>query len=582
MSELAPRRAHGLLAHTLGPLWRTTFRDPVREGRLRLVGLTATERQAARIGLVTLVVLLGSTLLAGTWRRGELLRVADSEQQFVPATILGLTLAGFAVAWVAITWGGLRGSAPLRVLVGIGYALLNADFVVDLPGFGSDSWILQHHQVVQHVGYYAPVAALLVAGLTTRWPRLDRWVVRVGQVVCLVGTAMLFLGLLWAHAVLVEEGRDTTTPTMVGGSLLVIGVVLLPLVYVSAVAVIDFALDVSTSLTEPASGLGRRWLLVLVLGLVAAKLWFEVGARTDYWRTALAHQPQAVARTAVSVVLLGALTWWVTRFRRSEDTLAAKEDLTYGSSLVLAVPYLGQVLVFTVALVIATQLRDDRLPGWADDFPDNWLNTWGIFIASVLAAVVGIVLMVRSRGGMGDELGSGLVLIGSWGAVAGAVSNLGLDLGTSYPTIDVTITLGVLVLLVTGWRRLDTRLLLTAATVLVFSWLVTSRGDYISFFGGLVGLSVVVVVVFGIGWTLLSGSSFTSGSSRWLPQPARLLLFIGYVLLSVTILNWDEATHATTSDGDALVAYFYVGIPLAAYLLGRRVVRPPPSSADRP
>jgi hypothetical protein len=118
--------------------------------------------------------------------------------------------------------------------------------------------------------------------------------------------------------------------------------------------------------------------------------------------------------------------------------------------------------------------------------------------------------------------------------------------------------------------------------VLVFSWLVTSRGDYLSFAGGLIGLSTIVVLAFGIMWTLLSGSSFTSGSGRWLPQPARPLLFTGYVLFSVAILNWNETTHTATSDIDALTAYYFLGLPLAAWLLGRRViVRPPPSSADR-
>jgi hypothetical protein len=123
--------------------------------------------------------------------------------------------------------------------------------------------------------------------------------------------------------------------------------------------------------------------------------------------------------------------------------------------------------------------------------------------------------------------------------------------------------------------------------VLVFTWLVTSRGDYISFVGGLVGLSGLVVVVFGIVWTLLSGSSFTSSSSRWLPQPARPLLFIGYVLLSVVILCWDEATHNATSGLHALSAYYFLALPLAAWLLGRRIITRPdpvgtPEAAEEP
>ena len=70
-----------------------------------------------------------------------------------------------------------------------------------------------------------------------------------------------------------------------------------------------------------------------------------------------------------------------------------------------------------------------------------------------MAVVAGVALMVRSRGGLGDELGSGLILVGAWGTVAGAIANFGLDLGISYPTVDVTVTLGVLL---AGRRALAT------------------------------------------------------------------------------------------------------------------------------
>ena len=117
--------------------------------------------------------------------------------------------------------------------------------------------------------------------------------------------------------------------------------------------------------------------------------------------------------------------------------------------------------------------------------------------------------------------------------------------------------------------------------MLGFSWLVTSRGDYLSFLGGLVGLSTVVVPVFGVVWTLLSGSSFASESSRRLPAAARTLLYVGYLLLSVALLHWDEVSHTFTgADADGLVGYYFLGIPIAAWLLGRHVVRRPGPSSD--
>src|SRR3712207_6532097 len=66
-------RLRAVVVPLLGPLWRTTFRDPVRHGRLRLDGLSGPERQLARVGLVLLVLLLASLLFVDVWRRGDLL-----------------------------------------------------------------------------------------------------------------------------------------------------------------------------------------------------------------------------------------------------------------------------------------------------------------------------------------------------------------------------------------------------------------------------------------------------------------------------------------------------------------------------
>ena len=569
-----PGRLRRAVGTGLGPLWATTFRDPVREGRLRFTGLDRPERQVARTTLVALAVLLGSAVLAGVWRRGDLFPLdIGGGTLFVPAGVLGITLVGFLVAWLALTWGALRGGAPVRLGVAAAYLLLNSTFSVDtFFDIGSGRWILVHSRLVLRLGLWAPAAVLALAALTTRWPRLDRWVVHAGRVLCTAGVAALFGGMLWSHAVLIDLGRDSAAPSLTSGALQDLGLLVAPLVFVSTVAVVDFALDVSTSVAAPAARLRRGWLLVAVLALAVVKLWDEVLRQLDYWGATLTHQPQAVARTALCVVLLAVLAHVVTSFRRSEDSLEAKEDLTFGGALVLTSPFTIQGLLLTLGILVATHTDHDEALSWPTDFPANWLNNWGMLIISSLAVVVGVALMRRSHGGLGDELGSGLIVVGAWDAVALAISNSGLSLGFSYRSVDVVVTLAVLVVLLVRWRRLERSLLVTALTVLVFSWLVTSQGDYISFLGRLVGLSGVVVVVFGIVWTLLSGSNFTSSSSRWMPQPARPLLFVGYILLSVAILAWGETTHAATSDTDQLTPYYFMAVPLAAWLLGRRIL----------
>jgi hypothetical protein len=90
--------------------------------------------------------------------------------------------------------------------------------------------------------------------------------------------------------------------------------------------------------------------------------------------------------------------------------------------------------------------------------------------------------------------------------------------------------------------------------------------------GGLVGLPGILVVVFGVVLTLASGSAFASESSKRLPTEARPLLFVGYLLLSVVILHWVEVTHETGQDEDSLAGFYFLGIPMAAWLAGRRII----------
>jgi hypothetical protein len=99
-----------------------------------------------------------------------------------------------------------------------------------------------------------------------------------------------------------------------------------------------------------------------------------------------------------------------------------------------------------------------------------------------------------------------------------------------------------------------------------------SRGDYISFVGRLVGLPAILVVVFGVVLTLASGSAFASESSKRLPAEARPLLFVGYLLLSVVILHWLEVTHEEGQDAFSLAGFYVIGIPMAFWLAGRRIL----------
>ena len=598
-AEAAPVKRVSLVARTrriltvlFGPLWVRTFRDPVREGHLRLDSLSAAEKLLARCGLVLLAVLLGSVLFSDVWRTGTLYQLTgENSLRFVPIAVFPVALLGLFLAWSIVFWGALDAGPLVRVVVAVLFLATESGLAIgSVGGLGFGPWILEHGARVIQVGYYvapgALIASALLHPLVRQRARLSAVVTAMLRVVVLLALLVLFGAILWAHLEADRLGYPIPMPGSLDLSVTSINAFLIPLVYVAAITVIDFALDVSSSLTEPTRVLSRRWLLLVLVLVLAAKVLFQVVLEWDSWTALLTYQPAAFIRTVVSIVLLAALVAVVTRFAPSEDYVVAKERAIYGSSFVLATPYLLSVFGTGVAIYLITQWQTDVGSRVNDAIPYVWMADWGIVIAAAIAVLAGLALMRRSKGGFGDELGSALVVVGGWVGCQTLLAQLDLAYGFSYPTVDLVITAGVLVVLLVRWRSVRPATLVMLTTLLVFSWLVMSRGDYISFIGGLVGLPGILVVVFGVVLTLASGSAFASQGSKRLPTEARPLLFVGYLLLSVVILFWVEVTHEPGQDLDSLAAFYFLGIPMAFWLAARRIVAvpevTPPPSSDAP
>jgi hypothetical protein len=582
-----PHRAARVARTALGPLWVTTFRDPVRTGRLRLDGLSGPERLLARSGLVTLVLLLGSLLFGEVWRRGDLLPLTIlDDPRFVPEGLVPVTLVAFFLALALIVWGALDASPVVRVTVAALYlvtvAILGFPAVFEV----SDSWWLDHGDLMLRVGYWTPCGALLLSAALSLLPRRVTarlaWSTAVLRALSLLGFAAMVVAHLGMDVAFSDAGFRGNLQSLIHSGFEAINGWLIPLVFITAVAIVDFATDVSTSVAEPVRSAPARlltWLKVALLTVVLVKLWFAVVRHLDYWATVLAHQPVAVVRTLLVLALMAAVGAYVLRTAPAgsdADVDEVKERLTMTGSVVLSAAVLGALVLLGVAQLILTVTEDGWAVAYADKYPVDTLSDAIPIVASVLCLGFGVWLLRTGSARLGPlrsrELGSGLLILGAWNLPAWIDAATDVAWGFSYPTIDVTVTLVALTWLVVRWRRVDTREVSLLLAVVVFSWLVISRGDYLSFLGGLLGLPGVVVLVFGVLYTLLSGSGFTTESSRRLPRESRTLMFVGYLLLSVTILNWLEVIHEPQSPLFATSAFYFLGLPLAIWLLLRRVV----------
>jgi len=185
-------------------------------------------------------------------------------------------------------------------------------------------------------------------------------------------------------------------------------------------------------------------------------------------------------------------------------------------------------------------------------------------------------LLARGRSAARRELGLGLLLLGLWNAPFYLLAVFGVRLEFSNPLLDIVITAGIGVVALVRWRNID-RFEGTALIVItLFTWLAFSRGDFISAITngplGFLGITSAIVVVFGIVYTLLADSAMASGSSRGFPRDSRVLLYLGFLVLSTAVLAWVDITHAT-SDIQQIVSangFADIGIPFAAWLVIRR------------
>ncbi len=305
------------------------------------------------------------------------------------------------------------------------------------------------------------------------------------------------------------------------------------------------------------------------------KLWIQLGAHVGEWLSYLQDRPATVARTLISIAVLAVTVALVTRFRSSVAFEDAKERLLYGSGVALSLSYIATILVVGAGIFAIAQLNFDGIPGFVNSFPKDELRDYGQPVLAAAAIVVGVWLMRKNRRRPMDlELGSGLIVVGAWTLPTFLLNLTDLNLGFNNALADIFITLALALVLATRWKSIDTPAAVTLSAITVFSWMVMTKGDWISVAGGIFGFPAVLIVVVGIVFSLAGDAGFTAESSKRLPQGSRVLMFVGYLILSVSILNWVEVTHSGSgSSSGADAGFFFLGIPWAAWLVGRRLLR---------
>jgi len=395
--------------------------------------------------------------------------------------------------------------------------------------------------------------------------------------------AAMYGGVLVLALDALRNGIASSAVLVLDGNFDGISALLQPMILLAAVALVDFSYNLSNAVGAPVMDLRAGIVKTVLAVLVVVKLWFTLFARLGDWATYVRITASGVIWVVASAAAFAVIgLWWRRSIRRRALGEAGeervKERIVYIGIAAEVSVALVVIVLTTAASTVASQANLQSAVSWLGSVErfvfhhSAALRTipWAILL------VIGLWLLARGRTAARRELGLGLLLLGAWNTPFYLLATLGIRFQFSNPLLDIAITVGIGIVLVVRWRHLDRYEGAALIVITLFSWLAFSRGDFISAIVsgplGFLGITSAAVVVFGIVYTLLADSAMASGSSRAFPRETRVLLYLGFLVLSTAVLAWVDITHATSAVQGIVSANGFadIGIPFAAWLVIRR------------
>lgn len=540
-------------------IWAASFgivRDFVwadlRVGLLRVDGFSRVTRAFVLLGFLLLLATLGMVISNDAIREvTPLLDLSPPDPRrgsTIPGAAVPATLFILTVAWSYLLTGSLHAHPLVRVLIPTLYIMNHADF-------GGKIW---ESRPLLMLASWVPLLAL-PAVVAARWTRPARPPQELMAILILVTWNQLIVQLHIAEAV--RDGGANLFLSSFNNSLLNLTLLVMPFVLLTGLDIADFTRRMGGWVSAVGQQRLARWgLPVLLAGALSWQLRSALASLADIVGPGSIWQAMATLGFALVIPVWVLASWWWMHRRvaghggQGLSVESLHETASRWALWIIVVYFMVQLLTFTVLgvslLLIALGLMNlASAPATVEAIGaatrnDAIVAGWRIGIG-IVAMIGGSALAWRRHATPGLFL-----------AVFGMVSlrytltQPGRPLEQLLPPqrmdpVDICWTLLVLCLslLWLGRRPLtaDRCARLLAVTVML---ILVEQSEFIgNRFSPFFSFAGIGFVAFGIFWDAVTIGSWANADSAALPRVSRVFLYLGYVLLTVAVVNWAIGLH---------------------------------------
>lgn len=539
---------------------QTFILGSVREGAIDIRPLSRTLRVVVVVGLTIISAFLFGILFSDVLRVSGPLEFLANESSatralHAPSAAFPITMVALSLGWGYMLAGALHARRLIRWLIFIFFMtyMLFANVVPLMRPFDS---------------IVVPILFILLFLLAfIILPRVNLPLPLEWSLILILVGSMMAMG-LYGNLMMERLSGENWTATTLTALILNQFTLTIPFLLLSGLGWADFALEASG---WTASAVRRHAANGLIIAMLVAVLLF----RSYEHIGTLISMPlseQAAELGGASLFILGLVLIGVWRLRQPGEGSIHRRVIV---GLVLANIFIQLSLLFIQALftipslVFVTPASERAVDSISSIIVmlsnlEPKLRPW-------MFALIGLGLSVYAKRRNNPSLVAfGLIII--WYNILRGLmmADRPLEaLSYKYEHVDIvgTLLLSILSLYWLIRRKLTAERSIRLLVIALLMALLNQTDFLDNPFSPLFSFAGIAFLVFGIVWNILMAGSFANLSTPGLPRESRLLLYLGYVLISVAITHWYLVSHnidkqLLTSTINEL-GFISIGLPMA-------------------